>query len=57
MKSGNEGARSRCALAASAEYIVTRDKDLLSLGAYEGITMITPEEFLQVLRNPTPPRG
>ena|SRR5713101_1238125 len=39
-----------CALAAGAEYIVTRDKDLLSLGEYEGVTMITPEEFLHVLR-------
>jgi len=39
-----------CALAAGAEYIVTRDKDLLSLGEYEGVAMITPEEFLHVLR-------
>lgn len=39
-----------CALAAGAEYIVTRDKDLLSLGQYQGIAMIAPEAFLHVLR-------
>ncbi len=40
-----------CALAADAEYIVTRDKDLLSLGEYGRITMVAPEEFLHVLRD------
>ena len=39
-----------CALAADADYIVTRDKDLLSLGGHEGIRMITPERFLHLLR-------
>jgi putative PIN family toxin of toxin-antitoxin system len=39
-----------CAIAAGADYIVTRDKDLLSLGSYEGIEMIKPEAFLHVLR-------
>ena len=39
-----------CALAADAAYIVTRDKDLLSLGEHEGIEMITPERFLHLLR-------
>ncbi len=39
-----------CAIAAGADYIVTRDKDLLSLSAYEGIGMIKPEAFLHVLR-------
>lgn len=39
-----------CALAAGADYIVTRDKDLLSLGRHQGITMIDPEAFLRVLR-------
>lgn len=39
-----------CAIAASAEYLVTRDKDLLSLSVHEGIRIITPEAFLQVLR-------
>ena len=35
---------------AQAAYIVTRDKDLLSLQHYEGITMITPEAFMVILR-------
>jgi uncharacterized protein len=35
---------------AQAAYIVTRDKDLLSLHHYEGITMITPEVFIAVVR-------
>jgi putative PIN family toxin of toxin-antitoxin system len=39
-----------CALAAGADYIVTRDKDLLSLREYRGITIIRPEDFLPVLR-------
>jgi putative PIN family toxin of toxin-antitoxin system len=39
-----------CAVASGAEYIVTRDKDLLSLAQYEGIVMIKPEAFLHVLR-------
>jgi putative PIN family toxin of toxin-antitoxin system len=43
-----------CTMAAQAEYLVTRDKDLLSLDAYEGISIVTPEAFLQVLReNPS----
>jgi putative PIN family toxin of toxin-antitoxin system len=39
-----------CALAAGAEYIVTRDKDLLSIGRHQDIAMVTPEAFLQLLR-------
>lgn len=39
-----------CAIAADAEYLVTRDKDLLSLGEYERIVMIKPEAFLHILR-------
>jgi predicted nucleic acid-binding protein len=35
-----------CALKARADYVVTRDKDLLSLGAHEGIGMVTPRQFL-----------
>ena len=31
-------------------YIVTRDKDLLSLQHYEDITMITPEAFIGIVR-------
>jgi hypothetical protein len=28
---------------------VTRDRDLLSLGSYEGIAMVTPRQFLDLL--------
>ena len=35
---------------AKAAYIVTRDKDLLSLQRYEDITIITPEAFMALLR-------
>ena len=38
------------ALVAQADYLVTRDKDLLSLGGYQGIRMITPEAFRGILR-------
>ena len=30
-------------------YIVTGDRDLLSLGDYEGITIVTPVQFLRTL--------
>ena len=39
-----------CAVAASASYVVTRDLDLLSLGVYEQIAVVTPEAFLVLLR-------
>jgi putative PIN family toxin of toxin-antitoxin system len=35
---------------AQASHIITRDNDLLSLGEYEGITMITPKAFMGLLR-------
>jgi uncharacterized protein len=35
---------------AQVAHIVTRDKDLLSLQRYEGITMITPEAFIAIVR-------
>jgi len=41
------------AIAAGADYLVSRDKDLLSLGEYEGIEILSPEAFLQTLRKPT----
>ena len=41
-----------CALKAQADYIVTRDNDLLSLGNYEDIKMVTPEKFIGILRKP-----
>ena len=40
-----------CALKARANYIVTRDNDLLSLKNYEGIKVVTPENFMGILRD------
>jgi putative PIN family toxin of toxin-antitoxin system len=39
-----------CGVAAGADYVVTRDDDLLSLGTYEGIAIVPPEAFLRLLR-------
>ena len=36
-----------CALAAKAEYIVTGDRHLLSLGSYESISIVSVKDFLQ----------
>jgi len=38
------------AQAAEATYLITRDLDLLSLQSYEGITILTPEAFMALLR-------
>jgi len=32
-----------------ADYLVTGDLDLLTLGAFEGIQIVTPEQFLKIL--------
>ena len=39
-----------CAIAASAQHIVTRDDHLLSLGNYAGIAITTPEQFIHLVR-------
>ena len=39
-----------CAMKAKAEYIVTRDKDLLTLGFYKQIKIVSPEEFMKLLK-------
>jgi putative PIN family toxin of toxin-antitoxin system len=39
-----------CALASGASYLVTRDKDLLTLKVHQGVQMVRPEEFIHVLR-------
>jgi putative PIN family toxin of toxin-antitoxin system len=39
-----------CALAASAGYLVTRDPDLLTLKVYQDVQMVTPEDFVRLLR-------
>lgn len=38
------------ALKAPASYIITRDDDLLALGQYQNISMVTPEAFMGLLR-------
>ncbi len=40
-----------CAADGRADTVVSRDKDLLSLGAFRGIAIITPEVFRQQLRD------
>ena len=42
-----------CAVAAGARYLVTRDLDLLSLGGVQAVTIISPEDFLRLLRAST----
>ena len=39
------------AVKASADYLVSRDKDLLALGSYQGTIIITPEAFRGLLRS------
>ena len=38
------------ALCGKADFIVTGDKDLLVLNPYEGIPIITPKKFLEILK-------
>lgn len=40
-----------CALAGSAGYIVTVDQDLLVLGSFGGVRMVTPGAFVALLRD------
>ncbi len=39
-----------CAVEGEAEFIVSGDQDLLILGAYQGIRMVTPRDFLALLK-------
>ena len=38
-----------CAVEGDADYIVSRDNHLLGLGEYEGVHVVEPAEFVQVL--------
>ena len=38
-----------CAVEGRANYLVSGDRDLLDLGEYEGIQMVTPRGFLDIL--------
>ena len=41
-----------CAIASNSDYIITYDKKhLLILKEYEGIKIITPEDFLKILKD------
>jgi len=42
-----------CAVGGEADYIVSGDKHLLTLGAYQGIKIVTPAQFLEILVLPT----
>ena len=39
-----------CAVAAPAEYLITRDPHLLALNAYEGVKILSPEDYIRILR-------
>lgn len=41
-----------CAVAGNASYIVTGDRDLLRLGEYAGVLIVTPAEMLAILDAP-----
>ncbi|MFN8657758.1 MAG: putative toxin-antitoxin system toxin component, PIN family [Candidatus Obscuribacterales bacterium] len=40
-----------CSIAAGADYLVTGDQDLLSLGEFQGTKIVTAREFLQLLES------
>ena len=42
-----------CAVQARADHIVTRDKDLLSIGSYQKTSIVQPENFRMILRTET----
>ena len=43
-----------CALAAGVSYLVTRDPDLLTVKTYQAVQMISPEEFISIVRQQAP---
>lgn len=44
-----------CAVEGNADYVVSRDAHLLSLGEYEGIPILEPQAFIRVLMTGRPP--
>ena len=44
-----------CAVEGEATYIVSGDRLLLRLGVYQGISILTPQAFLEVLQRQTKP--
>lgn len=45
------------AVSAAADYLVTGDRQLRKLGAYEGVTIVSPRDFRDVLDRRTDGRG
>ncbi len=39
-----------CAVDGKADYLVTNDTHLLKLGAYEDVQIVTPDQFLEILK-------
>jgi putative PIN family toxin of toxin-antitoxin system len=46
-----------CAVEGEADYIVSGDQDLLVLGRYETVQVVTPRQFVDVLAPPAPQPG
>jgi predicted nucleic acid-binding protein len=42
------------AVSAEADYLVTGDRHLLSLGQYQGVRIVTPRDFAAILGLPVP---
>lgn len=43
-----------CALEGEADYIVSGDQHVLKLGAFEGVKIVTPAQFLEILEGENP---
>ncbi len=40
-----------CALEGKADYIISKDNHLLNLKEYEGIEILSPKDFLEIMKN------
>ncbi len=40
-----------CAIDGKADYVVTGDRDLLAIGIHQGITVLPPAQFLEILEH------
>lgn len=38
-----------CAVASGSDYLVTGDKHLLKIGQYQGVKIVTPAEFMEIV--------
>ncbi|MGI8476278.1 MAG: putative toxin-antitoxin system toxin component, PIN family [Thermomicrobiales bacterium] len=45
------------AVSAAADYLVTGDRQLQRLGSFEGVTIVTPRDFLAIIERSTTPTG